>query len=106
MKEVDVYGIDATFKALQPVALLPDLGEGAMLRWCLCPAEEGWLRPQVRGAHIRPDDAPGFVGWIGSDAHTVAKVALGRLRWHVHALAVHIELPAVINTADAVFLIA
>src|SRR5690606_18294607 len=46
-----------------------------------------------------------LVGRVGPGAYLVLKVALRRFRRHVDACAGHVELPAVIDAAQAVFLV-
>ena len=62
-------------------------------------------RLQLRGPHVGPDDAACLMGGVGRDAHAVLEVARGRLGWHVDALRRGIELPTVVNAAQAVFFV-
>jgi len=49
-------------------------------------------------AEVGPDDAAGFVGGVG--AHPDFLAERGRLAGHVHAAAVGVERPAVVDAAD------
>ena len=57
------------------------------------------------GAHVGPDDAIALMAAVRLDLDLVLEVALGRLRWHVDAITVHVELPAVVDAANARLLI-
>ena len=63
----------------------------------------GWC---CRRAHIDPDHAAQLVGRIRLDADAFLEVAVGRLAGHVDALAGGVELPAVVDAAQAALLVA
>ena len=56
--------------------------------------------------HVGPDDAAQLDGGVGSGGHLGRKVAVLRLVHHVHALPVHVELPAVVHAAQAAVFVA
>ena len=56
--------------------------------------------------HVGPDDAAQFHGRVGGGGHLGREIAVGRLVHHVGALAVDVELPAVIDAAQAAFFVA
>ena len=68
-------GVDAAFEALQPVALLDDLGQRPPLGRCLRPGKQRRRRLQLRRPHVGPDDAARLMGRVGRDAHAVLEVA-------------------------------
>ena len=70
------------------------------------PLEFRQRRALVLRPHIDPDPAAPLGGRIGLHPHLAPVVGLGRLVRHLHAIAVHIELPAVIDAAQAAVLIA
>jgi hypothetical protein len=58
----------------------------------------------VRGSHVDPDEAAGLPGGVGFVLHLVRKAARG-LRRHFQDVPVHVELPAVIEAAQAALLV-
>ena len=101
-----VRGVDAAFQPLQPVALLDHLGDVAMRFRRLRPGEFRQRRHVLHRAEIGPDDAAQLGGRIRGEAHLVLEVVLFRLVHHVDAGAGHVELPAVIDAAQAAFFVA
>ena len=99
-------GIDAAFQRLQPVAFLNVLGDMTVGVRHGRPLEFGRRRRMLRRPQIRPDDAAQLQSRISRSRHFGWKIAVRRLVHHIHALAVHIELPAVIDAAQAAFLVA
>src|SRR5947209_4576518 len=65
---------------------------------------EAWL--QLRRPHIGPDDPASLLARIGGMAELVLEVAFGRLIGHVHAAPSEVELPTVVDAAQAKFLVA
>jgi len=89
---------------LEPVALLPDLGDATVCLWYprVLKAGHGWNL--IGRAHVDPDDVPCLVGGVRFGLDLVFEID-----WFVHlvnAVAVHIELPAVIDTTKPAFLVA
>jgi len=101
-----VDGVDTALKTLEPVALLEDFVHRTVLRRDLRPLEQrrGWA--SICGPHVGPDDAALLFGWVRGDADLVFEVGGLRLRRHVRAAAFNVELPAVVDAADAVFFVA
>jgi hypothetical protein len=73
------------------------MGAGDMLRH---------RRLQRRVTHVNPDDWSLLNTWVGGSLNLFLKVALGWLVRHVHTGAAYIKLPAVIHTAQPIFLVA
>ena len=105
VEEADVAGVYAALERLEPVAVLQALGEVAIVVGAGRPREVGQLRLEVGRAHVGPDNAATLLAGVGGDAHLVLEVALGGLGRHVDAVAVHVELPAVVDAAEAVLLV-
>ncbi len=63
-------------------------------------------RPCLPGAHVGPDHTAPLPTGVGQVADPVAEIALRWLIGHVDTAAFHIVFPAVVHTADSVFLIA
>src|SRR5207245_8525539 len=51
-------------------------------------------------AHIRPYDATTLSARVRSRAHPGPKIRFGGLIWHINALALKVELPAVVDAAQ------
>src|SRR5205823_1088941 len=106
-EEGEVRGIDVAFEGLHVVGVAHDLrdralrGGGDHIRFDV---REG--RRYFTGAHVGPDDAVALDAGIGGCLDLGPEVAFGRLRRHVDALPRDIELPAVVNAAQAFFFIA
>ena len=99
-------GIDTAFQGLQPVALLHHFRDMAMALGHLRPLKAGRWRHFCLGSHVGPDDPTQFDGGIGCGADFMGEAALGRFIHLVDTGAGHIELPAVIHTAQARLLVA
>jgi hypothetical protein len=77
------------------------------VRWRgLRPGELRQRRLQIGRAHVRPDDAARLDRRIRWLADLVLEGELFGLVHHVHAAAGHVELPAVVDAAQAAFLVA
>ena len=61
---------------------------------------------QLGRAHVDPDHAAFVDGLVGGLLDLLGEPAAGRLVGHVHAGAVGVELPAVVDAAQALFLVA
>jgi hypothetical protein len=59
----------------------------------------------VRRAHVDPDNAPLFLCRVSEVGDAFFELPLGSLVRHVHAVAVDVELPAVIHAAKPAFLV-
>ena len=106
MQRGGMGGVDGAFQNLRPVAIHDHLGNGdAGVRSRLehRRIEGGHL---VGGAHVDPDETSGLMGGIGLLLHLFLEGALAGLGGHVDRIAVHIELPAVIEAAQPAFLVA
>ena len=104
---VDVGGVDVALERLHPVALL----QHHERRVDVIGRQRGDLegrerRRRLARSHVRPDDAVDLVAGIGAGPHLVLERALGRLAGHVHAVAGHVELPAVVDAAQPALLVA
>ncbi len=99
-------GVDRAFQRLHPVAVLPFLGDVAVRGRHQRHLQVRQFRHRVRRAHIGPDHLAPFAHRIGLDADQVLGIEIGIGGRHVDAAAVGIEFPAVIDAADAAFLVA
>ena len=105
VQQAGVDGIDVAFKRLEPVAgqLIDDDP--------LCAVRQHvgfdiWKRRRrVARTHVGPDDAAALSGRVGDGLHFRFEIGLGWFVWHVDAVAVDIELPAVVHAAKAGFLV-
>src|SRR3954466_14836690 len=61
----------------------------------------GKLRLELRRAHVKPDQARALLRRVCGDVDFVLEVGLRRLRRHVDAGSREVELPAVVDTAQA-----
>ncbi len=106
MRKGEMRGVDGAFHRLHPVAVLPLLRDvavrGRHQRHLQC-RQFGDLAGR---AHIGPDHVAPFAHRIGFDPDQVLGVKIGIGGRHVDASTVGVEFPAVIDTADAAFLIA
>ena len=100
-----MHGVDATLQRLQPVALLDDLGSMAVGLGLTRELERGLRGRLLLRPHVGPDDAADLHRGVRRDTHLAAEVILFGLVRHVHARAIHVELPAVVDAADAVLLV-
>src|SRR5712692_4573967 len=105
MQDGYMRGIDTALETLEPVALLDDLGDVTMRGGRLGPGEVWRRRSALRGPEIGPDDPARFNGRISPRADLVLESQLLRLVHHVHAPAVHVELPAVVDAAEPAVLV-
>ena len=107
VQDGSVGGIYAPLQRLQPVAHLPVFGYVAVGFRHLGPLEirRRW-RLAARLAQVGPDYAALLQGGVGGDAHLGVKVAVRGFVHHIQAVAVHVELPAVVHAAEAALLVA
>src|SRR5216683_3172467 len=104
MEDRRVRGVDAAFERLEPVAFLPHFRDVAMALRYLCPLESGGCRHQLARSHIGPDHPAHLGRRISRQLDLVAEL-LGLVHL-IDAIAVDVVLPAVIDAAQARFLIA
>ena len=99
-------GVDVAFEALQPVAVAHVAHDDALVVGDAQHLERRQRRRHLALAHVDPDDAAllGDLVGLGLDAVGEALV-LGQVRL-VEAVAFDVELPAVIDAAQAAFLVA
>ena len=64
------------------------------------------LRHGLGRTHIGPHEAAPLAGRISLDLHLFSEAALRRLRGHLHHVAVHVHLPAMVEAAQSAFLVA
>src|SRR4030095_10236870 len=99
--------IETTFARLCPIALLQFLRYVAM--GCRHRREfELWQLRRVALSHVRPDDVAPFTHLQRTHTRFVAQACrdLWWRRRHLHAVAVHVEFPAVVHAANAARLVA
>src|ERR1700741_4139254 len=105
MEETEMRGIDIAFQCLQPIAFAQraageDLAFGEEQRL------DRWERRRFLAcAHIGPDDAVALDRAIGLGLDFVGEGMARLYIGHVEAIAVDIEFPAMIDAADAAFLV-
>src|SRR5216683_4105839 len=98
MEDRRVRGVDAAFERLEPVAFLPYFRDVAMALRYLSPLERGGRRHQFARSQIGPDHPAHLGSRISRQVDLVAEL-LGLVHL-IDAIAVDIELPAVINAAQ------
>src|SRR6185312_10112380 len=98
--------VDAPLQRLQPIVLLQPLGSVALAAWNHDEFPFRQRRLLLRRTHIGPQDAAALDQGIGFQLDLLAKAAFLRLGWNIQAFAFHVELPAMIGTANAALLIA
>src|SRR5712691_3849500 len=72
-----------------------------MLGWHDGPLELRQFGLFVAWTHVHPDRSAPLAGRVRLDVNLVFEVALGRLAGHVYAGALGVELPAVVDAAQA-----
>ena len=105
VQEAQVAGVDVAFERLQPVALAQDGTDEPLAVRQHVGIEVGQRRWRRARPHVRPDHTAAFSTGIRGHFDLVLEVALRRLVRHVDAVAVHVELPAVIDAAQPTFLV-
>src|SRR3954469_10003507 len=98
-------GVDIAFDRLDEVALLVIEHDVALLLRRGCPFELWQLRFELWRAHVQPDQSRPFTNGVTNQSNFVLELGLWWLGRHVHALATDVEFPAMINTAQAAFLV-
>src|SRR5579863_6509654 len=98
-------GVDAAFQRLQVVALLDDLRDVPACFWRLRPGEFGQRRYLLGRAHIRPNNPAEFGRRVGGEVDVLLELIFRRLVELIDALAFDVEFPAVIDAAQAAFLV-
>ena len=106
MREGEMRSIDGSFHRLHPVAVLPFLGDVAVRGRHQRHLQIRQLGHRLGRAHIGPDHVAPFAHRIGLDPDQVFCIEIGIGGRHVDASAVGVEFPAVIDAADAAFLVA
>jgi len=102
----EMRGVDVALQRLHPVAFALDAEQLHIIRGQQRRLELGQRRRLLRLAHIDPDQAVALLHRIRFGAHLILEILmLGQVR-HVGAASVGIELPAVVDAADAAFLVA
>ena len=98
--------VDAALQRLQPVAFLDVLGDVAVRFRNGGPFELRRRGHVFLRSHVGPDDAAQLDGGVGGGRHLGREVAVLGFIHHVHALPVHVELPAVVHAAQAAVFVA
>ena len=104
VQEAHVRGVDVPFQCLQPVAVAlqaPDLGVGHQVG-----LDQRQRRRLGAVAHVDPDEAIALGRAVGARPHLVLEVFFRRHVGHFDAAAVDVELPAVVDAAQAAILVA
>ena len=98
--------VDVALQDLQPVAVLGDLRGDVLRLGDERPFHRGERRGRAARAHVRPDDAAALLTWIRDGSDLVLEIALGRLVRHVETAPGDVELPAVVDAAQAMLFVA
>jgi hypothetical protein len=102
-----VRRVDLAFHRLQPVALLHAQAHVHVLLGHQVPLEVGQRRQVVAvGPHVGPGDAVALAAGVVLDLDRFLQAALRGLGRGVEHVAVHAELPAVVDAAHAAVLVA
>jgi hypothetical protein len=98
-------GIDTDFESLEKVAFLEGFYQHVVVVRYLCTLEcwERWN--PVSRSHVGTDNAGDFLNRVCPGLYLVFEVAGIGFRGHVGAVAIHIELPAMVDTDEAAFLV-
>src|SRR5882724_11838440 len=106
VQDLGMRGINASFQGLEPVALLHHLGHVAMRLRYLGPGELGERRLQLRWSHVGPENTADFHHGIGRGTHLMLEMQFFWLVHHIDTATIHVELPSVIDAAQATLLVA
>ena len=101
VQDACMSGIDRTLDRLRVIAFVDDLEGLARTFRHVEPREVRERRFLFLGAHIGPHHPTGDACGIGLYAHGVGQLGILGLRGRIHALAAHVELPAVKQAAQA-----
>src|SRR5437763_879930 len=94
--------VDVALERLQVVALREVLDDTTLLGGDQSPFELRQVWRHVLGrAHVRPDNATPLARGIRVEADLTLEVRVARLAGQVDAVTIHVELPAVIDAAEA-----
>ena len=98
--------IDRSFQHLRPVARRVYFDDGNLVVRRMRPGRWFKLGDVFRIAHPQPHEPAGFPGGVGFQLglglERLARIGLAR---HIHHIAVHVEFPAVIETAQTAILV-
>src|SRR3954468_11488999 len=98
--------VDLPFHDLRPVAGKIDLDDADLGLRRRRPGRSLELRHLVPWPHIDPDEPAGFLRRVSLVPHLLGEAAFGRFGRHFEHVAVHVELPAVIEAAQSAFFVA
>ena len=91
--------VDGSLHRLHPVHRLQEGCGAPLLAWQVLRAEVAEARHLLPRTHVSPDHAARFMHRVGKNLQLVLEHAAWLAR-HVDALAVHVELPAVIDATQ------
>ena len=106
VEKADVTGVDVALHGLHPVAFDVEAVHVAIAVGTRIHSMSGTSGCMSLGTQIDPDHAGRLTGWIGVGANAIFEDGLGRLVGHVQAGAVDVELPAVVDAAQAAVFVA
>jgi hypothetical protein len=106
MQDGRMRGVDLAFQRLQPVAFLDAHRHMQLLGGHQVPLQLRKRRRVNLRPHPGPQHAVALAHGVGLDLHVAAHRRAGRLGGDVQALAVDVELPAVVDAAQPVLLVA
>ena len=105
VQEPGVAGVDVAFQGLHPVAPAVEGRHLALLLRHVHPLEMRERRRLCARAHVGPDHPGGLPARVAGRPDLLLERALRRLVRHVHAAPGDVELPAVVDAAQAVVLV-
>src|SRR5439155_15013726 len=97
--------VHLAFPALHVITLLKDVVDVVLAFREHVRFEVGQGRRGLAWTHVRPDDPAALYAGIGYGADLALEVAFGGLGGHVDAGAGDVELPAVVDAAQALFFV-
>jgi hypothetical protein len=107
MEKAQVRGVDVAFERLQPIALAVGQGDVSVVGVA---GDGGFDLGEGRGfgalAHVDEHHPAALGGLVGFGLHARGILVLVGQVGLIEAIAVHVELPAVIGATDAVILVA
>jgi hypothetical protein len=106
VQEAEMRGIDLALNGLQVIAVALDEGDANFVIGQVEDFERRQRRDLCLRPHVDPDDARALDCLIGLGFHLMLEILVRRHARHVDTVASDVVFPAVIDAADAAFLVA
>ena len=106
VQEAEMRGVDVALERLQPVAFALDEEHVALVLGQQDRLEARQRRRRLALAHVGPDQAVALEHLVALRLDPLGERLVGGNVRHVDAVAVDVELPAVVGAADALVLVA